>query len=196
MAAPDGTGPEIAGAAPLPATTIRIRERGFTIDRRKALIAAAVCWAGFAVMVWLVANGRTSGFDETGLTAFRSADGLESGWHPKMVEAIRDVTAMGGVLLRNLFALGAVIALLFLSLRREAVLFGLTVSLGWLANTGLKQLYADRLRNGALGAGRGKPRGPRRALPERRGRGLARRRRLGLPRRGAALQAGQGGGGK
>ena len=57
-----------------------------------------------------------------------------------MIEAIRDTTALGGVLLRNLFAIAAVVALLFLKLRREAVLFALTVSLGWLANTGLKQL--------------------------------------------------------
>ena len=130
----------ITGAAPLPSETVRLPAHGFSINRRKALIAAAVCWVGFAVMVWLVANGRTGGFDEMGLTAFRSAEDLEAGWHPKVVEAIRDITAMGGVVLRNLFAIGAVIALLFLSLRREAVLFALTVSLGWLANTGLKQL--------------------------------------------------------
>jgi undecaprenyl-diphosphatase len=140
MVEPREDGAEIRGAPPLPPETVRLPERGFTIDRRKALIAAAVCWAGFAVMVWLVADGRTGGFDETGLTAFRSADDLESGWHPKVVEAIRDITAMGGIVLRNLFAIGAVVALLFLSLRREAVLFALTVSLGWLANTGLKQL--------------------------------------------------------
>lgn len=140
MNKPVEPGAEIEGAAPLPPETVRLPERGFTIDRRKALIAAGICWLGFAVMVWLVANGRTGGFDEAGLTAFRSADDLESGWHPKVVEAIRDMTAMGGVLLRNIFAIGAVVALLFLSLRREAVLFALTVSLGWLANTGLKQL--------------------------------------------------------
>ena len=140
MARTDNEDAEIEGAAPLPAETVRLPERGFTIDRRKALIAAAVCWAGFAVMVWLVANGRTGGFDEAGLTMFRSADGPDAPWHPKVIEAIRDITAMGGVVLRNLFAIGAVVALLFLSLRREAVLFALTVSLGWLANTGLKQL--------------------------------------------------------
>ncbi len=134
------SGDRIGGAAPLPSEIVRLPERGFGVDRRKALIAAAVCWIGFAVMVWLVANGRTGGFDEAGLTMFRSAGHVDSPWHPKVIEAIRDVTAMGGVLLRNLFAIGAVVALLFLSLRREAVLFALTVSLGWLANTGLKQL--------------------------------------------------------
>jgi len=140
MSAPKAQGEVIPREAPLPPETLRLPERGFTIDRRKALIAAAVCWAGFAVMVWLVASARTGGFDEAGLTIFRSAEDLEAGWHPKVVEAIRDMTAMGGVLLRNLFALGAVVALLFLSLRREAVLFALTVMTGWLANTGLKQL--------------------------------------------------------
>ncbi|MGV3554035.1 MAG: phosphatase PAP2 family protein [Croceibacterium sp.] len=140
MVEPHEEGAEIGGAPPLPPETIRLPERSFTINRGKALIAAAICWAGFAVMVWLVANGRTGGFDEAGLTMFRSADGPDAPWHPKVIEAIRDITAMGGVVLRNLFAIGAVVALLFLSLRREAVLFALTVSLGWLANTGLKQL--------------------------------------------------------
>ncbi|MGI8943513.1 MAG: phosphatase PAP2 family protein [Qipengyuania sp.] len=124
----------------LPPEAVRLPERGFTINRSKALIAAAVCWAGFALMVWLVTTGRTGGFDEMGLMMFRSAEDLAFGGHAKVVEAIRDTTALGGVLLRNLFAVGAVVALLFLSLRREAVLFAFTVMLGWLANTGLKQL--------------------------------------------------------
>src|SRR5690606_2424944 len=52
------SGDRIAGAAPFPSeTVVRLPERGFGVDRRKALIAAAVCWTGFAVMVWLVANG-------------------------------------------------------------------------------------------------------------------------------------------
>jgi undecaprenyl-diphosphatase len=140
MAGPDQNGPEIEGAAPVAPDTIRLPERGFTIDRRKALIAAAICWAGFAAMVWLVTTGRTGAFDETGLTMFRSAEDMAFRGHDKVVEAVRDTTALGGVLLRNLFAIGAVVALLFLSLRREAVLFALTVMTGWLANTGLKQL--------------------------------------------------------
>ena len=140
MVKPHEEGAAIGGAPPLPPATIQLPERGFTIDRRKALIASAVCWTGFAVVVWLVATGRTGGLDEAGLTMFRSAEDLAFGGHEKVVEAIRDTTALGGVLLRNLFALGAVVALLFLSLRREAVLFALTVMTGWLANTGLKQL--------------------------------------------------------
>ena len=140
MTSPHENGDRIEGAAPLPAETVRLPERGFTVDRRKALIAAAVCWAGFAVMAWLVTTGRTGDFDEMGLTAFRTAEDLAFGGHAKVVEAVRDMTALGGVLLRNLFAMGAVVALLFLKLRREAVLFALTVMTGWLANTGVKQL--------------------------------------------------------
>jgi undecaprenyl-diphosphatase len=140
MVEPHDEGAEIGGAPPLPPETLRLPERGFTINRTKALVAAAVCWAGFAVMVWLVTTGRTGDFDEMGLTMFRSAEDLAFSGHEKVVEAVRDTTALGGVLLRNLFALAAVVALLFLSLRREAVLFALTVMTGWLANTGLKQL--------------------------------------------------------
>jgi undecaprenyl-diphosphatase len=140
MVEPHDEGAEIGGAPPLPPETLRLPERGFTINRTKALVAAAVCWAGFAVMVWLVTTGRTGEFDEIGLTMFRSAEDLAFGGHEKVVEAVRDTTALGGVLLRNLFALAAVVALLFLSLRREAVLLALTVMTGWLANTGLKQL--------------------------------------------------------
>ena len=140
MTGPHPQGAEIEGAAPVPARQIHLPERGFTIDRRKTLIAAAICWIGFAGMVWLVSAGRTGTFDEMGLTAFRSADDMAFRGHGLVVEAIRDITALGGVLLRNLFAIAAVVALLFLSLRREAVLFALTVMTGWLANSGLKQL--------------------------------------------------------
>lgn len=134
------TDPDIVKPAepPLPAETVRLPTRGFTIDRRKALIAAAVLWAGFAFLVWLVLSGRTGGFDEFGLLAARTGeDRVFAGTH-LMLEIVRDVTALGGVFLRNLFALAAVVALLFLSLRREAVLFAMTVAGGWIANSALK----------------------------------------------------------
>ena len=124
----------------LPAEAIRLPERGFTINRKKALIAAAVCWTGFALVVWLVLSGRTGGFDEWGLLAARSGDARDFAGSHLLLEIVRDTTALGGVFLRNLFAIGAVIALLFLKLRREAVLFAITVAGGWIANTGLKLL--------------------------------------------------------
>lgn len=122
----------------LPPETIRLPARGFTIDRGKALIAAAVCWTGFAVIVWLVLNGRTGGFDEFGLLAARTGEARDFAGSHLMLEIVRDTTALGGVFLRNLFAIGAVVALLFLSLRREAVLFAMTVAGGWVANSLLK----------------------------------------------------------
>lgn len=140
MVKPHAEGAEIEGAAPLPPESIRLPERGFTINRTKALVAAAVCWAGFALAVYLVTNGLTGGFDRVGLMSYRTGEELGP-WGPeKLFEAVRDVTALGGIFLRNLFALAAVVALLFLSLRREAVLYAMTVITGWLANSGVKEL--------------------------------------------------------
>lgn len=124
----------------LPAETITLPERGYPINRRKLLVAAAVCWAGFAVMVWLVLTGRTTGFDSWGLLAARTGTDREFIGSSLMLEMVRDITALGGVLLRNMFALAAVAALLFLKLRREAVLLAVTVLSGWIANSVLKYL--------------------------------------------------------
>ena len=125
---------------PLPAETVRLPVRGFTIDRTKALIAAGVLWAGFFAMVWAVETGRTGAFDRMGLLFYRTGAGLQPKGPPQLLEAVRDMTALGGVLLRNLFGIAAVVALLFLRLRREAVLFAATVVSGWLVNSGLKAL--------------------------------------------------------
>lgn len=125
---------------PIPAESVVLPTRGFTIDRRKALAVAAVLWTGYAVMVLLVTNGLTGGFDRWGLMINRTGD-LAALNGPKLVaEIVRDVTALGGVFLRNLFAIAAVVALLFLMLRREAVLFAATVATGWIVNTGMKAL--------------------------------------------------------
>ncbi|TMM50055.1 phosphatase PAP2 family protein [Qipengyuania marisflavi] len=125
---------------PVPAETVRLPERGFTINRNKALIAAAVCWAGWAIMVYLVTHGKTGSFDEMGLLAYRTGDELGPRGSELLLESVRDLTSLGGVFLRNLIAIGAVAALLFLKLRREAVLFALTVVGGWIANTAVKSL--------------------------------------------------------
>jgi undecaprenyl-diphosphatase len=137
MSTPGTVTPEERPIAP---ETVRLPARGFTIDRRKALIVAAVLWAGFALTVWLVLTGRTGAFDEFGLLAARTGEDRAFAGGDLLLEMVRDMTALGGVLLRNLFALGAVVALLFLSLRREAALFAMTVAGGWLANSALKGL--------------------------------------------------------
>ena len=126
--------------APIPAETVVVPERGFTINRKKALAAAALLWTSFAIMVWLVLTGRTGGFDQWGLLSYRAGEELGPSGPELVFESVRDVTALGGVFLRNLFAIAAVVALLFLKLRREAFLYAATVITGWLANTGVKLL--------------------------------------------------------
>jgi len=101
---------------------------------------SALCWAGFLAMVWLVETGRTGGFDRIGLLFWRASGELGPKGPPLLLESVRDLTALGGVLLRNLFALGATVALLFLRLRREAVLLALTVAGGWLVEFAVKTL--------------------------------------------------------
>lgn len=126
--------------APLPPEHIVLPERGFTIDRSKAIAAAAICWAGFAVLIYAVTHGMTADFDAKGLLSFRTGEALGPRGPEILFESVRDVTALGGVFLRNLFALAAVAALLFLKLRREAILYAATVVSGWLVNTGMKLL--------------------------------------------------------
>lgn len=121
-----------------PPETFTLPERGWRIDRRKAFAAAVVCWAGFALLVWLVSTGRTGAFDKPGLLFWRTGAGLVPKGPKFLLEGVRDLTALGGVLLRNLFALAAVVALLFLRLRREAVLLAATVSGGWLLDAAIK----------------------------------------------------------
>jgi undecaprenyl-diphosphatase len=125
---------------PIPAESVLLPERGFTIDRRKALIAALVCWVGFAAIVAMVLAGNAGWLDEPGLLAARTGPEREFAGSALLLEIVRDLTAMGGVFLRNLFAIAAVLALLFLKLRREAVLFAMTVAGGWIANTAVKLL--------------------------------------------------------
>lgn len=125
---------------PLPAETVRLPERGFAISRPKALAVALVCWAGWGAMIWAVLNRRTGPLDHAGLMWLRTGPDFAASGPGYVTEAIRDTTALGGVFLSTLATLAAVIALLFLRLRREAVLFALTVILGWLLNNTMKSL--------------------------------------------------------
>jgi undecaprenyl-diphosphatase len=114
---------------------------GRRIDPRHALIAAGLCWLGFALMVIMVESGHGTAFDAAGLEIWREKPRLDIPHGPVwLLEAVRDFTALGGALLRDLFALGAIVALLFLRLRREAALFGATILTGLLAELGLKAL--------------------------------------------------------
>jgi undecaprenyl-diphosphatase len=123
-----------------PPETVTLPARGWRIDRSKALAVSALCWAGFLLVTWLVATGRTSGFDQPGLLVWRTGAGLVPKGPKFLLEGVRDLTSLGGVLLRNLFAIGAIVALLFLRLRREAILLALTVAGAWLVEGVIKGL--------------------------------------------------------
>nr|WP_166176766.1 phosphatase PAP2 family protein [Altererythrobacter segetis] len=125
---------------PLPPRTVTLPVRGWRIDRRKALAVAMLSWAGFAFFVWLVTTGRAVAFDKPGLLFWRTGAGLVPKGPKYLLEGVRDLTSLGGVLLRNLVALGAVAGLLFLRLRREAILLALTVVGAWLVEGVIKGL--------------------------------------------------------
>lgn len=122
---------------PLPIAPILPRHR---IDPRKAAIAATVCWTGFAFFIWAVPEGRTRHIDQLGLLFWRAGD-LRPLGPVKLLEWVRDLTAMGGTLLITLFTIAAVTALFWLRCRREAVLLALTVMAGSIVNTLLKALF-------------------------------------------------------
>ena len=133
--------PPIDRAEPgLPPETIVMPARGWRIDPRHALIAAAACWIGFALIVVAVLTDRAAGFDAAGLRLWRTGIDLHPRGAPWLGEAVRDYTALGGVLLRNLIAIFALVALLFLRLRREAALLALTIVSGWAVNSAIKAL--------------------------------------------------------
>lgn len=119
--------------------TIVVPKYGLRINPHKSLIVAALCWGGFTVVAIAVANGQTAALDHGGLLLWRGSNLYPRG-SASLLEAVRDITALGGTLLRNLFAIMAVVALLFLRLRREAMLLGLTVMLAWVVNSGIKHL--------------------------------------------------------
>lgn len=104
------------------------------IAPRHALIAAALCWTGFAAVAWMVHAGATTALDREGLLFWRSGAELMPAGPGWLLEGMLDLTALGGVFLRNLFALGAVAALLFIGARREALAFAVTVSGAWIAD--------------------------------------------------------------
>ncbi len=114
------------------------RTHGWRVSPGHALIAASICWLGFAAVTLAVGSGQSETIDSAGLLRWRNGEELGPIGPQWLLEAIRDLTSLGGVLLRNLIALGAVIALLFLRLRREAVLLAATIAGGWILNTLVK----------------------------------------------------------
>ena len=121
-----------------PAHRIDLPARGSRIDPRKATGLGLLCWIAAGATAWLVRSGHAVSVDSMGLLFWRTSPQLGPAGPPLLVEMVRDLTSLGGVLLRNMLAIGAVTALLFMRLRREAVLFAFTVVSGWAVNTLLK----------------------------------------------------------
>lgn len=121
-----------------PVPNIPLPAHSWRIDPYHALIAAGLCWLGFLGMVIMVETGRTAGFDAFGLQFWRTGADLKPAGPPWLLEAVRDITALGGVLLRNLIAVAALVALLFVRMRREAVLLFATIVSGWIVNSLIK----------------------------------------------------------
>jgi undecaprenyl-diphosphatase len=125
-----------------PAEAVLLPARGWRIDPRHALAAALVCWTGFAIVVMLVQTHRATAFDAAGLQFWRIAPGFSTPRGPPwLLEAVRDFTALGGALLRDLFAIAALVTLSFLRLRREAVLLAATVVSGTIGQALMKALF-------------------------------------------------------
>ena len=123
----------------LPALRVQLPARGWHIDPRKAAVLGLVCSISVGIIAFLVTEGLAEPIDALGLLFWRASPELAPAGPPLLIEMVRDLTALGGVLLRNLLAIGAILALLFLRLRREAVLLAFTVAGGWLVNTLLKE---------------------------------------------------------
>lgn len=107
-----------------------------------ALICAALCWVVFAIIAGLMLSGRHADLDNLGLLLFRSPTGLELRGPSWTADMTRGMTALGGVMLRNLLAASAVAMLLLWGLRRQAEILFVTISSGWMISAVLKLGFA------------------------------------------------------
>ena len=114
--------------------------RSWRIAPDAAWTAAGLCWLAFAAVAVMVLSGNPTAFDSAGLLFWRSGPLMLPRGPVWLLEMVRDITALGGILLRNAIALLGVGALLALRMRREAYgLIGTVVS-GWLVESALKLL--------------------------------------------------------
>ena len=110
--------------------------------RHIALICTTLCWVVFAVLAGLMLSGRYADLDNLGLLLFRSPTGLELRGPSWTADMTRGMTALGGVMLRNLLAASAVAMLLLWGLRRQAEILFVTISSGWMISAVLKLGFA------------------------------------------------------
>lgn len=114
--------------------------RSWHIETRYAWGVGLMCWAGFAVVCAVVLGGRARAIDDAGLLFWR-VDGTLLPRGPEwLLEGVRDITALGGVLLRNLFVFAGATALVWMRYRREALILVGTVVSGWAVGGTIKLL--------------------------------------------------------
>lgn len=106
------------------------------IKRSHALIGSGACWLVFVLVAWGIHSGALTGFDAAGLRYWRENGPASLEMH----EAVRDITALGGVTQRVLFTLGVIVALLFMRLKRDAVLLVAALLSGLAINSAIKVL--------------------------------------------------------
>jgi len=109
--------------------------------RPAALLAAGLAaWALFALTCWLVLTGRGAALDSAGLLFWRAGAELRPRGPAWLLEAVRDLTALGGVLLRDLAVIFAAMVLLRLRRARAALVLIGTVIAGWVVEAAIKGL--------------------------------------------------------
>ena len=108
------------------------------IKRHHALWAAVLCAAGFLTVWLMVDTGAAEGIDRIGLLFWRSGPALGPRGPYWLTETARTLTALGDIVPRNLLAIAAAAALIWIGLRREAAYFAVTVVGAWLAEWVIK----------------------------------------------------------
>lgn len=108
------------------------------LSRSTLLWAALLCWAGFAAVAVRVELDASGSFDLAGILVWRSSGEVPSA----LIVIVRDISALGGAVVRNLFALAVVAWLLVAGLRRQAVFVVLAVASSAALAASLKWLIA------------------------------------------------------
>lgn len=88
---------------------------------------AALCWAGFAAIAYLVEGGRTAAFDRAGMLLFRRSGDLQPLGPDWLTGAIHAVTTLGDGIVRHPVSIAGAVFLLVRKLRHEALWLVLTI---------------------------------------------------------------------
>lgn len=107
-------------------------------SRFALLVATLACWAGFAAIAVLVELNASEGFDLAGILTWRSSGVVPSA----LIVTVRDISALGGAVVRNLFAIAVVTGLLVAGLRRHAAFVFVAAAGGAALAAALKWLIA------------------------------------------------------